>query len=91
MVNPFAWKPCHYWPFCWHHRFVRMNGRWYCPKHSGLLRAVLPVVFVEPHLSVMNRRAEDYENGKLYRCVYCRKWFVHNDKHCAYGYCQECS
>lgn len=34
MVNPFAWRPCHYWPFCWHHRFVRIWGRWYCPKHG---------------------------------------------------------
>lgn len=98
MVNPFAWRPCHFWPLCWQHRFVRVDSRWYCFKHGRpmlegmeLVRVYANRFYIEPHVSVMNRRAEDYQNGKVYRCVYCGKRFVHDDKHTAYGYCVECS
>ena len=48
-------------------------------------------VYVELALVPVDMAARDYPDGKVLNCVSCGKRFVHNNKHCALGYCQECS
>ena len=80
----------------------RFFARWraYRKERAALLKMVellkdedrqMQRVYVQLALAPLDLDARDYLDGTVLHCVYCHKTFVQDNRHCALGFCQECS